>query len=236
MVPVIFDGKTPVAFVGLMDRRHPIRLSRRAIDDADAVLSVLAGYIKTRVYQKRLEHANKLMKRMAENDALTSLPNRRKFMADIKESIERMKKNGSTGYLLFMDLDDFKNTNDTLGHLAGDTLLCRIGEFLYGERETLGMPYRYGGDEFVILAEHTGPDGLNNIRDILLRRFSASWPLGEHAVPCGISIGAVSIPQGHMPVEELIRAADSAMYDVKRSGKQGFREFNKNMFNKNLDK
>ncbi|GHV41398.1 hypothetical protein AGMMS49546_17180 [Spirochaetia bacterium] len=349
MAPVIFEQKTPIAFVGLMDRRHPIRLSKQAINNADAVLSVLAGHIKTRVYQRRLEYAHQSMKnivnnsgldiyvidfhsrkiifandttavraggmdkvigkfcwqifpcgdetpcsscprdkliddernpsgvctwdyqnrqsgswyrsinaitrwvdgrlalvvsimditenknneelirKMAENDTLTSLPNRRKFMADFRESLERMGKNGSSGYLLFMDLDDFKKTNDTLGHLAGDALLCSIGEFLFGERENLGMPYRYGGDEFVILAENKSPADLPQIRDTLLRRFGAKWELGEHRFPCGISIGAVAIPQGNMTVEEFIQKADATMYEVKRSGKHGFREFNKNL-------
>ncbi|GHV52066.1 hypothetical protein AGMMS49579_08760 [Spirochaetia bacterium] len=231
MVPVILEQKNLIAFVGLMDRRHPVRLSKHAIDDADAVLSVLAWHIKIRIYQKRLESALESIQKMAENDPLTGLPNRRKFIADIMESLKRMKENGSSGYLLFMDLDDFKLTNDTLGHLAGDALLFNIGEFLYGERGTLGMPYRYGGDEFVIIAENTGPAALENIRDILLRRFNANWMLEEHAVPCSISIGAAPIPQGDMPFERLIQAADTAMYEVKKSGKHGFL-----MLEKHLDK
>ncbi|MDR1898940.1 MAG: sensor domain-containing diguanylate cyclase [Treponema sp.] len=346
MVPVIFETKLPIAFVGLMDRRHPIRLSKREINDADAVLSVLAGHIKTRVYQKRLEYAHESMKnivnnagldiyvsdyhtgeilfanesmaghyggmekvlgkncreiltgdesgicdrcpreeppvggeessririwdyqnsdgcwyrvlagvfrwtdgrlahvvsriditenkrneelvrKMAENDALTSLPNRRKFMADLEESLARMRKNGKTGYLLFMDLDDFKRINDTLGHLEGDNLLCTIGDFLQGAQETLGVPYRYGGDEFVVLAENKGPEDLNLIRGTLLDRFDAGWELKEQTVPCKISIGAVVIPDGDTPSEVLIRAADIAMYEVKRSGKHGFRMVNR---------
>ncbi|GHU19010.1 hypothetical protein FACS1894163_11560 [Spirochaetia bacterium] len=258
MVPVIFEQKDLIAFVGLMDRRHPVRMSSHAIDDADAVLSVLAGHIKIRVYQERLEFAlqsmkknEELIQKLADNDALTGLPNRRKFMADIEESVNRMRQSNSSGYLLFMDLDDFKLTNDTLGHLAGDTLLCDIGDFLSGERENLGTAYRYGGDEFVLLAEDKGPDDLQRIRDTLLSRFGAGWELGEHRVPvpCGISIGAVAIPQGstlpwgtsprstlprgtpprEVPVEKLIQAADAAMYEVKKSGKHGFLEFKKSI-------
>ncbi|MDR2158710.1 MAG: sensor domain-containing diguanylate cyclase [Treponema sp.] len=346
MVPVIFENQFPIAFVGLMDRRRPIRLSKKEINDADAVLSVLAGHIKTRVYRKHLEYAHESMKnivnnagldiyvsdyrtgeiifanesmagrhggmekvlgkncrellagdeggtgeqclqektpdeegrppkvyvrdyqsstgnwyraltavfrwtdgrlarvvssiditenrrnedlirKMAENDTLTSLPNRRKFVADLEESLVRMRKNGKTGYLLFMDLDDFKGINDTLGHLAGDKLLCTIADFLQGARDTLGIPYRYGGDEFVILAENRGPEDLNCIRSTLLDRFDAEWQLGERAVPCKISIGAVVIPDRETPSEVLVRAADIAMYEVKRSGKHGFRMVNR---------
>jgi diguanylate cyclase (GGDEF)-like protein len=346
MVPVIFENQFPIAFVGLMDRRRPIRLSRREINDADVVLSVLAGHIKTRVYRKRLEYAHESMKnivnnagldiyvsdyhtgeiifanesmanryrgmekvlgkncrdllaeheggtggqrlqeeapdgegkasrvymwdynipdgrwyralsavfhwtdgrlarvvssiditenkrneelirKMAENDTLTSLPNRRKFVADMAESLVRMRKNGKTGYLFFMDLDDFKQINDSLGHLAGDELLCIIGDFLQGARKILGAPYRYGGDEFVILAEDRGPEDLALIRNTLLDRFNTEWKLKEHSVPCKISIGAVIIPEGETPPDVLVRAADIAMYEVKRSGKHGFRVVNR---------
>jgi diguanylate cyclase (GGDEF)-like protein/PAS domain S-box-containing protein len=346
MMPVIFENRFPIAFVGLMDRRHPIRLSRQEIDDADVVLSVLAGHIKTRVYRKRLEYAHESMKsivnnagmdiyvsdyhtgeiifvnesmagryggmekvlgrnyrelfagdegepgerypqeepvdgdgkpsrvytrdyenpagrwyralaavfrwtdgrlarvvssiditenkrneelirKMAETDTLTTLPNRRKFITDLEESLARMRKNGKTGYLLFMDLDDFKGINDTLGHLAGDELLCTIADFLQGARETLGVPYRYGGDEFVVLTENRGPEDLELIRSTLLDRFDAPWELKEQPIPCKISIGAVAIPDGNTPPEILVRAADIAMYEVKRSGKHGFRMVNR---------
>jgi diguanylate cyclase (GGDEF)-like protein len=168
-----------------------------------------------------------LIRKMAENDTLTSLPNRRKFIADLEESLARMRKNGKTGYLLFMDLDDFKGINDTLGHLGGDKLLCTIADFLQGARETLGVSYRYGGDEFVVLAENRGPEDLELIRSTLLNRFDAEWNLEERPVPCKISIGAVAIPDGNTPPEVLVRAADIAMYEVKRSGKHGFRMVNR---------
>jgi diguanylate cyclase (GGDEF)-like protein len=341
MVPVIFEGRAPIAFVGLMDRRRPIRLSKREIDDADAVLSVLAGHIKTRVYQRRLEYAHRSMKnivenagmgiyvgdyytneilfanestaapyggveallgrkcwevfsrdgkgvcpdcpqdrliddggkparvytrdyqrpldgvwfrvlhtafpwvdgrlahvvssinisenkrneelirRMAEEDTLTGLPNRRKFMADLEAGLETARRDRTGGCLLFMDLDDFKGINDTLGHLEGDALLSGIGKFLLENRETLGAPYRYGGDEFVIISPAKSGEELRRIRDILLEHFSGSRP-GTPGASCGISIGAVRFSGNDGGAEDLIRRADAAMYRVKRSGKHGF--------------
>jgi diguanylate cyclase (GGDEF)-like protein len=343
MIPVIFEGKTPAAFVGMMDRRHPIRLTKREIDDADAVLSVLAGHIKMRVYQKQLENVHSTMKnmvnkagvdiyvsdfstheilfanesmavpyggidkligrrcwevlfpnqtgqctfcsrdklidqdgnptkmfswdfqrpfdgswvrmvnaafrwvdgrlahvvssvditenkynemlirRLAESDSLTSLPNRGKLLEDLELSLKRMKKDAAHGYLLFIDLDDFKKINDTFGHLDGDALLRQVGHFLHNEKAVLGMPYRYGGDEFVIISEYKTLDQLAHIHDILLEKFSREWQLNGHSVYCGISIGAARIPDRNKSAVELIHAADMAMYEVKRRGKHGFR-------------
>jgi diguanylate cyclase (GGDEF)-like protein len=220
IVPVSFEQKKPIAFVGLMDRRNTVRLDKQLLDDAGAVLSVLAAHIKLRAYQKQLEYT-------MEHDTLTGLPNRQKFTTDIHKSIERMRQNGSSGYLLFMDLDDFHDINKTIGHVQADKLLCDIGEFLYSNREILGMPYRIGGDEFVILAENTSPAALDKIRDLLLRSFTAKRGPEGPAVICNSSIGAVAIPQGEVPVDELIEAADDAMYEVKESGKGGFRVFDK---------
>jgi diguanylate cyclase (GGDEF)-like protein len=342
MVPVIFDGKIPMAFVGMMDRRHPIRLSKREIDDADAVLSVLAGHIKTRVYQRRLEYAHEslknivnnvgldiyvsdfysyellfvnefmaapyggadnilgklcwkvfspgqegpcdycprhklidlnrkplsvyswdfqrpldgswfrilntafkwvdgrlvhvvssinitenkknedLIRRLAEKDALTSLPNRRKFIEDLDAALKGMKQAGTFGYLLFLDLDDFKKINDTLGHLEGDNLLCQISAFLMAEKESLGSPYRYGGDEFVIISENKTGEDLERITSLLLKQFGGNWELKTQAVRCEASIGAVRFPEGDKSAQELIQKADAAMYEVKKSGKHGF--------------
>jgi diguanylate cyclase (GGDEF)-like protein len=133
-----------------------------------------------------------------------------------------LKKENSGGDLIFIDLDDFKKTNDTYGHLEGDVLLRQVGHFLQSESNTLGMPYRYGGDEFVIIAENKSGEDLEKIRDLLLSRFNREWRINDHAVYCGLSVGAARIPLGDKTADELIHAADMAMYEVKRSGKHGF--------------
>jgi diguanylate cyclase (GGDEF)-like protein len=164
-----------------------------------------------------------LIRRLAESDSLTSLPNRGKLINDLNLSLKKMKKDAAHGYLLFIDLDDFKKINDTFGHLDGDALLRQVGHFLHNEKTNLGLPYRYGGDEFVIISEYKTDDELIQIQNILLEKFNGKWQLSGHAVHCGISIGAVKIPWGNKSVMELIHAADMAMYEVKKSGKHGFR-------------
>jgi diguanylate cyclase (GGDEF)-like protein len=170
------------------------------------------------------KHNEMLVRRLAEIDALTSLPNRGKLMEDLNSILKRTVEESCRGYLIFMDLDDFKNVNDTYGHLAGDALLRQIGQVLANETATLGASYRYGGDEFIILALNKSEEELGRIRDLLLGRFSRDWHIDDNAIFCGVSIGAVAIPGGGgKTTEELVYAADMAMYEVKKSGKHGFR-------------
>jgi diguanylate cyclase (GGDEF)-like protein len=164
-----------------------------------------------------------LVRRLAECDTLTSLPNRGKLVEDMNGALTTLEQTKDQGYLIFLDLDDFKQVNDTLGHLAGDALLRQIGHFLQNESAVLGMPYRYGGDEFVIIAANKTAADLDRIRDLLLQRFALEWHIDEQPVFCGVSIGAVRIPQGNKTADELVHAADMAMYEVKKSGKHGFR-------------
>jgi diguanylate cyclase (GGDEF)-like protein len=164
-----------------------------------------------------------LVRRLAESDTLTSLPNRGKLVEDLHKTLARMKLENNCGYLLFIDLDDFKKANDNYGHLAGDALLRQVGHFLQSESAILGMPYRYGGDEFVIISESKSENNIKQIQELLLSRFNREWLVNECAIYCGISVGAVKIPLGDKTADELIHTADMAMYEIKRTGKHGFR-------------
>jgi diguanylate cyclase (GGDEF)-like protein len=165
---------------------------------------------------------DEIIRRLAEQDPLTALMDRRKFLIDLGETLEKAATGGPGGFVLFMDLDDFKIINDSLGHLEGDELLCRIGAFLTENSGLLGTPYRYGGDEFVILAEGRNREDIRDIAAILLKRFRRKWRLTNSQVNCRISIGAAPFPQGKKKADEIIHSADLAMYKVKENGKDGF--------------
>jgi diguanylate cyclase (GGDEF)-like protein len=169
------------------------------------------------------KHNEMLVRRLAEIDALTSLPNRGKLLEDLNAILMQDGQENCRGYLIFMDLDDFKAANDSYGHLVGDALLRQIGRFLLDESAVLGSSYRYGGDEFVILALDKSGEDLDRIRNLLLDRFSRAWQIEDNAIYCGVSAGAVEIPREGKTVEELMYAADMSMYEVKKSGKHGFR-------------
>jgi diguanylate cyclase (GGDEF)-like protein len=153
---------------------------------------------------------------------LTSLFNQGKLLEDLNGILTRTVQEEYRGYLIFMDLDDFKEANDSYGHLAGDSLLRQIGHFLLSEKAALGFSYRYGGDEFVILALDKSEEDMYRIRNLLLSRFSREWQIGDQTIRCGISVGAVRIPREGKTAEDLINAADTAMYEVKKNGKNRF--------------
>jgi diguanylate cyclase (GGDEF)-like protein len=216
------QGKPTQAYT--WDLQHPsdgswFRMVNAAIKWVDGRLAHVVSSINI----TENKYNEMLVRRLAECDALTSLPNRGKLVEDLNKMLVRTDAAKDRGYLIFMDLDDFKRTNDSYGHLMGDALLRQIGHFLLSENEALGMPYRYGGDEFVIVSENKTEDDLYRIRDALLNRFSGEWRIDGNSIFCGVSAGAVKIPLGNNTAEELIYAADMAMYEVKKNGKHGFR-------------
>ena len=169
----------------------------------------------------QIEETKRELRRQALHDNLTDLPNRRFYRKQIAELIES-DTDGSVRFgVSFLDLDDFKIVNDTLGHDAGDQLLVEVSKRL---RETLGpecFMARFGGDEFALLIpEQVGkkliaPACANAVVDSL----SQSFNLSGHEVHIGVSIGTTIYPDHATDVESLMRHADVAMYKAKEEGK-----------------
>ena len=167
----------------------------------------------------------------ADSDALTALPNRRQFRERLDKAIELAEQKGSLLACLLIDLDDFKDINDTSGHALGDELLkqvgARIGHCLR-ETDTLA---RIGGDEFAVLIEDlAGPDELRSVVRKLRETISAPMvldPRREIAVTC--SIGTSLYPADDRDGEALMRSADTAMYRAKEAGKDGWCPFTGDM-------
>ncbi|HBU12279.1 MAG TPA: GGDEF domain-containing protein [Clostridiales bacterium] len=157
-----------------------------------------------------------IISHMANYDALTELPNRRKLVADCDERISRNKTGG--GFVLFLDLDGFKLVNDSLGHKAGDEMLQQLGKYFLHGAETKGNSYRNGGDEFVILLSGDKKSIAEDVARKILKRFKKPWKLTEGTVYCNTSIGIAQYPKDGKNAEELLHAADATMYLAKRSG------------------
>ncbi len=158
----------------------------------------------------------------AQNDILTGLFNRMKCEIDLKMVIDHAVKNGQEGAVLFIDLDNFKNINDSLGHEYGDALLKEIGVEL---QSILGLRhhcYRMGGDEFVAIVT---PENYSLMRKILANitvTFNKPWFLLDSEVYCTMSMGVVNFPEHGQDVNELIKKADIAMYHAKKTGKNRY--------------
>lgn len=162
------------------------------------------------------KHTEEYIRRMANYDTLTNLPNRRKLIADCNERID---SNVSSGFMLFLDLDSFKPVNDTYGHHVGDQLLKKVSDFFESMDRTRGNTYRHGGDEFVILLDHITHEGTRQVARDILKRFALPWELDDCTVICETSIGISHYPTDGTHAEVLLRVADSMLYDVKRNGK-----------------
>ena len=158
---------------------------------------------------------------LAQNDALTGLPNRSLFMSRLSEASRRANRNRTALAVMFLDLDGFKQINDTLGHHSGDELLKQFAARLTATVRMTDTVARLGGDEFTILLEGlTAPElGVEAVADKIIAAIKAPFMLEENAVAVTTSIGlAIHIP-GEFNAEELLRRADLAMYRAKNSGK-----------------
>lgn len=167
-----------------------------------------------------------IIRRMAEYDHLTGLPNRFRLTNDFDAMLPVFKEKGQDGYILFMDLDGFKKVNDAMGHDAGDEILQRVGQLLQASPLTKNRSYRYGGDEFVILWDKSAPGGIMDVVDYLLQSFAEPWRLEEGEVKCGASIGISHYPYDSTLSSNLLRQADQAMYESKREMKGSVHFYN----------
>jgi diguanylate cyclase (GGDEF)-like protein len=158
-------------------------------------------------------------------DDLTGLFNARHFHHLIDYEIERSKRYGHDLSLIFIDLDYFKRINDTFGHLVGSALLAEVGHLFEQNMRKVNLACRYGGDEFAILLPSTSKVGANALARILREALNKACFSGggQHAIKMTASFGIASFPGDALSKEELIQLADSAMYGVKRSGRDGIR-------------
>ncbi|MCE9679100.1 EAL domain-containing protein [Shewanella sp. AS1] len=170
------------------------------------------------------------LRRMATRDPLTGLPNRTLLLETIAVSIQKAKAHHNSFYLLFIDLDRFKNINDTLGHTTGDRYLQRIARILERVVGDNGTVARLGGDEFVILADEIhSPLMITTFVDKLLLQLNMSLQLNEHSIHPAASIGISIYPDDGQSAEDLIRHADIAMYSAKASGSNKWAFFKQQM-------
>ncbi|WP_100914619.1 bifunctional diguanylate cyclase/phosphodiesterase [Pseudoalteromonas spongiae] len=163
-------------------------------------------------------------------DALTQLPNRNMFTDRLNQEIAKSKRSGDKFALLFIDLDHFKEVNDTMGHNAGDLLLVEVSErlkIILRETDTVA---RIGGDEFTALLcnIHNLAD-VENIASKLIQAIEMPFYINNESIFISASIGITLFPDHSEKMEELLRFADQAMYLSKEEGRKQYRHFNKTL-------
>ncbi len=206
--------------------------------DIEARLSVIVGkqgkvhgytLMCTDVTAQR--RAAELIEYQATYDSLTDLPNRRSFLEQLEKALARGKIHGHRGAVLFLDLDNFKNINDSLGHAVGDGLLKEVAARLQAclsEEDTVG---RLGGDEFVVLLPELSDetnDAINRAQAVAQQvqlSFAQPFAIPPYRLHVSPSIGISLFPSGDSEAEDILQQADTAMYRAKEAGCNTLRFF-----------
>jgi two-component system cell cycle response regulator len=182
----------------------------------ESLFRVICNAVEKSALRKKLEEAQQKLETLALYDTLTGLGNRNLFQIELARAIAVAQRKNTSFMVLMMDLDNFKMANDTFGHEAGDAILAEIGCRLRNARAGDAC-FRLGGDEFTAILE-AGSDGAAMARRI---RTAVARPVlfGSHSLTVGISIGSAAYPADGSDADDLVRAADNAMYDDKNSGR-----------------
>jgi diguanylate cyclase (GGDEF)-like protein len=226
VAPMIADGRPVGAIVveSARGRRLP-GVERRVASMVARFASMAALNLRNAVLLRHVQD-------LAERDALTGAANRRMFQVSLERTLEtaRPKIGDRITTILFIDLDDFKVVNDTLGHAAGDALLMAVTERITRLVRSTDLVARLGGDEFAILTEDT-PDLARSraMAERLVQELRAPYVIADRPVVVTSSIGIASARDAVAGAVDLVRNADVAMYMAKANGKSGFAIFDPGM-------
>jgi diguanylate cyclase (GGDEF)-like protein len=209
IIAPIHQGNQPLGILAAFFR-HPRQFDEQASPLADALAGQAARAVAALRLQRRLEHA-------AMHDGTTGLPNRRL----LEERMEDSRRSAGSGLaVLFVDLDGFKNVNDKLGHQVGDEVLREVAMRLQSTVREQDIVARYGGDEFVIVCRVPDESSALELAERVRESVRTAYPMLPADMALGASIG-VSMTEAEsaiIPIDELVRAADRAMYTAKYAG------------------
>jgi diguanylate cyclase (GGDEF)-like protein len=171
-----------------------------------------------RAYSSHLEELSQRLRNLAYRDALTDLYNHRYFYEQLSHEVERAQRYGRPVSIILLDLDNFKDVNDTYGHLMGDKLLALMGQVIKDQVRASDIPARYGGDEFAIILPDTPRAAAEATAEKLGGAIASgrtnAGPLSE-SLPLSASFGVACCPDDARTVAELLQRADTRVYKAK---------------------
>jgi diguanylate cyclase (GGDEF)-like protein/PAS domain S-box-containing protein len=198
-------------------------VERTATPADEAFLEGVAGILLSAIVRTRAEDA---IRHQATHDPLTGLPNRTLFNDRLEHALVRRARVGGYVAVMIVDLDGFKNVNDSLGHLTGDALLIAVADRLDAQLRDFDTIARLGGDEFAILVDDLdAPDQAGRVAQRVLDALTAPLQLRDRTVAIGASIGIALADRPDTKADQLLGHADAAMYKAKREGKGCYRVF-----------
>ncbi|WP_456383020.1 EAL domain-containing protein [Hydrogenimonas sp.] len=177
-----------------------------------------------------LQASREKLRFTATHDALTKLPNRTLLFERLNEALKRAKRSERNGALFFIDLDNFKEINDTAGHSAGDRVLVECAERIKRVLRESDIFGRLGGDEFLLIIENIKHiETPIHVAKRILQAINQPFEIGEESFELGASIGIAFFPEDSRETEELVQFADMAMYRAKEKGKNRFQYYSKSL-------
>ncbi len=190
--------------------------------DAERALLISNRDLEKRVTKRTqdLQKANEKLTRLARYDSITQLPNRVLFQEVSQMMLSRTRRTDSHLYIFFLDLDGFKQINDTYGHETGDALLHQVGLRIQRLTRHEDLLARIGGDEFaLVLGDTNHVEHMKQVASKIILAISEPFDVQSHICHIGISIGISQFPEDGHNMTDLLRYADQAMYHSKKSGK-----------------
>ncbi|GJJ01661.1 hypothetical protein RugamoR64_21990 [Duganella rhizosphaerae] len=193
-------------------------------------VGVFSDITKAKESQEKLDH-------LAHHDPLTALPNRLLFHDRLQHALLRAARDGEQLALLFIDLDRFKNVNDTLGHHIGDELLKQVAKALLERLREGDTLARLGGDEFIVLLENIENQfGASQVAEKLVQMFEQPFMVAGHELFVTCSVGISVFPEDAVDLNMLIRNADVAMYQAKARGRNGYSFYTPSMTGEGVER
>lgn len=207
-------------------RRSYEHISTPVLDSSGQLVGV-AGVARDITQIRRDEER---IRDLAAHDALTALPNRTQLHQRLTQALALTVGEQAGIALMFLDLDHFKNINDTLGHDVGDELLKQVAQRLRANLDARDTVSRQGGDEFIVLLQQaTGPAHVAQIAQRLIEVVSKPFQVGRHELQVGVSIGISTYPGDGVDIGSLLKNADTAMYQAKAAGGGAYQFFTAEM-------
>jgi diguanylate cyclase (GGDEF)-like protein len=232
---VVSSGVPVIALINSEDEPQVIHLGARdylvkSQLDARLLARTLRSAVEHRRLVVQLESAQRREHFYATRDTMTGLPNRHHFRDQLERSLHFAERHGSHVAVLFVDLDRFKEINDTLGHEVGDSLLITLSERLSASLRKSDMVARIGGDEFLLMLQGTDQDYVPaRTAERLIDALSAPFVVDGQEHVLSASIGIATFPRDGRDPEALIRHADAAMYQAKADGRSSYRFYSQSV-------
>ena len=184
-----------------------------------ALAALLAALVLVWSRNERMQD----LKQQASHDPLTGLKNRRRFGEDLRTELARSRREKTVGAVLMLDLDNFKQVNDTLGHPVGDKVIADIADVLRARMRVTDLVARLGGDEFAIALPRCDLDEAEEVAEAIATAIRLHVLPGEAAPPVTASIGIATFGPGSEGYDAVLTSADGAMYEAKRGGRSSIR-------------